>query len=218
MTSVRPLASLCWIAASTRSTRASPMKGAPPVALALAVAFTVPWYTTFGVRPAVSVPIGRSWALARAVPAGFIQRRLAAEPRHLAMQAQRFQLERLGARHHFDRRVELKIDVGGVVDEKIADGSLPHTIRESAFAGQMQSGLASERIGPDDVIRGRAVERGIELRQRALIHLQAGNGDVAVRSPLPAPVEVDIGHELVELDHAGLDATSLGAHLDDRCV
>ena len=150
------------------------------MALALAVAFTVPWYTTFGVRPAVTVPIGRSWAFGTCNPAGFIQRRLPAEPRHFAMQAQWIQLEPLRARHHFDRRVELKIDVGGVVDEKIADGSPPHTIRETAFAGQMQSGLASERIGPDDVIRGRAVERGIELRQRALIHLQAGNGNVAV--------------------------------------
>ena len=66
MTSVRPLASLCWIAASTRSTRASPTNGAPPVALALAVAFTLPWYSTFGVRPAVSVLIGRLCASARA--------------------------------------------------------------------------------------------------------------------------------------------------------
>ena len=149
MTSVRPLASLCRIAASTRSTRASPTNGAPPVALDVGR----------GVDGALVLDIRREARGERAdrqvvrigarSPAGLVPRALAAQPRDLAVQAQRVELEGLGARHQLDRRVELQIDVGGVVDEQVADRSFPHAIGEAALAGQVQAGLAGERVGLD---------------------------------------------------------------------
>src|SRR5690242_17609027 len=57
------------MAASARSARASPTNGAPALPPSRADALTVPWYSTFGVRPAVNVLIGRLLASARAFQA-----------------------------------------------------------------------------------------------------------------------------------------------------
>ena len=59
------------------------------------------------------------------------------------------------------------------------------------------------------MIRGRAIESRVELREHALIDLQPGDGDVGMRSALAAPVEVDIGDQLLDAEGIDLDAITL---------
>ena len=146
MTSVRPLASLWRIAASTRSARASPTNGALPLALAFAVALTVPWYSTCGVRPAVSVLIGRLRASACAfhpvsfhAPSPHSCATLPCRHSEPSLKACALAITGTGAS-------SLQVDVGGVVDEEIGDGRVPDIVDEAALAGQMQAGLAGERV------------------------------------------------------------------------
>jgi hypothetical protein len=149
-------------------------------------------------------------------PAGFVPRRLAAQACDLAVHAQRIQFDGLGARHQLHRSVELQVDIGGVVDEEIADRSPPGPVSEAAFAGHVQAGLARQRVGANGVIRRRAVERGVELRERALVHAQARDGDVRVGNSLPPPIEVDVGGEFLDGEGTAGDAIAFRRQLDDR--
>ncbi len=63
-----------------------------------------------------------------------------------------------------------------------------------------------------------AVERGVELRERAFADLQFGDGDVGMRGALAAPVDIDVGGELVDAQRAVLDAVAVGSELDDGRV
>jgi hypothetical protein len=99
------------------------------------------------------------------IPATLVPRGFAAQARDFAVHAQRIELEGLRARNELHRRVELQVDVGGVVDEQVADRSSPDSVGEAALGRQVQAGLARQRVGPNDVILRRAVERRVELRE-----------------------------------------------------
>ena len=50
-----------------------------------------------------------------------------------------------------------------------ADGGVPQAVVERTFAGEVQVGPGGERVDPECVLGGRAIEHRIELREFAFI-------------------------------------------------
>src|SRR5688500_8032635 len=63
---------------------------------------------------------------------------------------------------------------------------------------------------------GGAVQHGVELGQQALCNFQPRDRDVSMRSALPAPVDIYVRRELVDLDLAMFDAGTLRREADHR--
>ena len=148
MTSVRPLASLWRMAASAQ----------------VDARFADEWRAAGGagagggVHGSLVLDIGREPGGQRAdrqvvrigarPPAGFVPRSLRRTAARSCRACTAHRAEGLGARHHVHRRVELQVEIGGVVDEEVADGSPPQAVGKAALGRQMQAGAAGERVGP----------------------------------------------------------------------
>ena len=180
------------------------------------MAFTVPWYSTLGVRPAVSVPIGRLRASTRAFQADGVH---APSPQSCAT---------LPCRHSDPSLKDcalaviatgasscrLRLAVSSIIRSAIVEFQTLSTNDPLPERCRLVGG--GERIQLERVFGRRAVEHGVELRQLVLIDGQPRDGDVGVRCALAPPVDVHVGGELVQLHVAVLDIRALRIELDER--